>query len=252
MIVIGKNPAFQFYVKDWLSDPELRPCSSSTRGIWIDMLCYMKWDTKQNGTLRAQYDDFIRMLSTTKQDFDKFIEEAKKYRFCDISVTVTGGNKYVTVINRRILREANERENTRLRVQKHRRNKDMKRYRNESVQNTPSPSPVTTPLSSKEDTLKSTDDEILTEGSKTKILEELEKLADKFYLDKTFNDVHVFKNKMLKKKTNPRAILHAMIRWDLKQDKDSNEAWGYCTNILKVENGNYNEKDFGKAEERSL
>jgi hypothetical protein len=37
----GKAPSFQFYVDDWLSDPELRSCSIEARGFFIDLMCYM-------------------------------------------------------------------------------------------------------------------------------------------------------------------------------------------------------------------
>ena len=36
-----KAPAFQFYAADWLTDPSLRLCSAETRGVWIDLLCFM-------------------------------------------------------------------------------------------------------------------------------------------------------------------------------------------------------------------
>jgi hypothetical protein len=36
-----KAPAFQFYAMDWLTDPSLRLCSPETRGVWIDLLCFM-------------------------------------------------------------------------------------------------------------------------------------------------------------------------------------------------------------------
>lgn len=36
-----KAPAFQFYPADWLTDPSLRLCSAETRGVWIDLLCFM-------------------------------------------------------------------------------------------------------------------------------------------------------------------------------------------------------------------
>jgi len=37
----NKAPAFQFYAMDWLTDPSLRLCSPETRGVWIDLLCWM-------------------------------------------------------------------------------------------------------------------------------------------------------------------------------------------------------------------
>jgi hypothetical protein len=36
-----RPPAFQFYAMDWLTDPALRLCDPATRGVWIDLLCYM-------------------------------------------------------------------------------------------------------------------------------------------------------------------------------------------------------------------
>ena len=36
-----KRPSFQFYPDAWLSDPGLRRCSSSAKGVWIDLMCLM-------------------------------------------------------------------------------------------------------------------------------------------------------------------------------------------------------------------
>ncbi len=36
-----KRPAMQFYVGDWMKDPDLRACSLAARGLWMDMLCLM-------------------------------------------------------------------------------------------------------------------------------------------------------------------------------------------------------------------
>ena len=44
---MGKAPAFQFYARDWLTDPELKMVSYQTKGIWIDLLCIM-WLEKAN------------------------------------------------------------------------------------------------------------------------------------------------------------------------------------------------------------
>jgi hypothetical protein len=40
-VIHGKRPAFQFYPKDWLSNPKLRLCSVAARGVWADLLCIM-------------------------------------------------------------------------------------------------------------------------------------------------------------------------------------------------------------------
>jgi hypothetical protein len=42
---MGKNPAFQFYPKDWRSDIELQSCSLEAKGLWIELLCIMHQGT---------------------------------------------------------------------------------------------------------------------------------------------------------------------------------------------------------------
>ena len=76
--------------------------------------------------------------------------------------------------------------------------------------------------------------------------EEIEKISKRLYDDGSFPKVHAFKNKMLKDKKNPRTILHALIRCHL-TDPGKDAAWAYCTKIIQVENGNYNEADFKKT-----
>lgn len=99
---------------------------------------------------------------------------------------------------------------------------------------------------SNEPSLKTEKDEIVSQGAIPKVKEEIEKLVEEFYQEKSFDKIHAFKNKAYKSH-NPRAVLHALIRWKIKPDKDPKLAWGYCTNILKVENGLYNEQDYLKA-----
>jgi hypothetical protein len=38
---MSKRPAFQFYPGDWRTDPGLRLCSVTARGLWIEMMCLM-------------------------------------------------------------------------------------------------------------------------------------------------------------------------------------------------------------------
>ncbi|MBW2066995.1 MAG: hypothetical protein JRJ03_18965, partial [Deltaproteobacteria bacterium] len=72
---MGKPPAFQFYVRDWLSDPQLRLASPSTRGIWIDLLCFM-WEAPERGVIEASYEQLGRMVGANNGDLDLFVEEA--------------------------------------------------------------------------------------------------------------------------------------------------------------------------------
>lgn len=118
---MGKAPAFQFYVKDWLSDPLLRQASFPSRGIWIDMLCYMWWsDTR--GCLSGTVGGLSRMIGCSLEEMSKFLSEAIALKFASVTCNgdVTDVTNFVTVCNRRMEREEKDRENTRLRVAKHR------------------------------------------------------------------------------------------------------------------------------------
>jgi len=102
---MGKAPAFQFYVKDWLSDPELQSASASTRGIWINALCHM-WEAKERGILHGTTESLCRILNCTVEEFDRFLSESQLYAFDDL---MTQNNGKVTLINRRMQRDERER-----------------------------------------------------------------------------------------------------------------------------------------------
>ena len=113
----GKPPAFQFYVRDWLSDPQLRMASHDTKGVWIDLLCFM-WEAPERGQLTGTPPELARMVGATDEVFGIFLDEAKRLKFAD----VTFCNNEVTLINRRMARDQKNRNNTRLRVARHRSN----------------------------------------------------------------------------------------------------------------------------------
>ena len=102
---MAKAPAFQFYVKDWLSDPELQSASSASRGIWINALCYM-WEARERGVIQGTVESLSRILNCTVEEFHKFLEESRVYGFDDL---VTHTNGKVTLTNRRMQREEKER-----------------------------------------------------------------------------------------------------------------------------------------------
>ena len=77
--------------------------------------------------------------------------------------------------------------------------------------------------------------------STKKIFEEMELISKELYEERIFKEVFAFKNTACKKKINPKATLRALVQCKKNRPK---EPWGYCTNILKVEDGNYNANDF--------
>lgn len=132
---MAKAPAFQFYVKDWLSDPELQSTSSSTRGIWINALCYM-WESVTRGQISGTIEELSKLLRSSNGDFDTFLRDIQRHKFADVTIC----NNEVTITNRRMFREQKVRENGRLRVNKFR-NNAQSNAKVTPPSSSPSPSP---------------------------------------------------------------------------------------------------------------
>ena len=116
---MGKTPAFQFYIRDWLSDPELQSASSSSRGIWINALCFM-WEARERGKLEGTIQTLSRLLNCTEGEFRQFLEESRVHNFDDL---VTHSNGKVTLINRRMFREGRDKYYHRIRQDRYRQKK---------------------------------------------------------------------------------------------------------------------------------
>ncbi|MEO5367474.1 MAG: hypothetical protein H7831_14210 [Magnetococcus sp. WYHC-3] len=91
------------------------------------------------------------------------------------------------------------------------------------------------------------DKDEITEAAITQIHKDLDIITERIYQEGTFPKVNAFKNKMLKEGKHPRAILHALVRCQLKKP-DPEQAWGYCLQIMKVEDGNYYESDYQRSQ----
>jgi len=171
---VGKNPAFQFYPKDWLTDTELQSASASTRGIWINCLCLM-WQSSIRGEIRISDipSTMARIFNCEISEVELFLKEAQDLGFCDISVTrngnVTESHKNITLRNRRMYREEKDKESNRLRQQKHR---EKQKDNNEITPLSPSPTPSPTPNINKKEQRKPK----ITDREK-KIFEELKPLV---------------------------------------------------------------------------
>lgn len=136
---MSKAPAFQFYVKDWLSDPQLRKASFHTKGIWTDTICLM-WESIERGKLSGTVKEFCKMLGATEEEFNTFLDEAKRLNFA----TVTEGNGEITLENRRMVRDDKDRKNNAVRQARFKSNAKSNGSGNEKVtplSSTASPSP---------------------------------------------------------------------------------------------------------------
>jgi hypothetical protein len=129
-----KDPIMDFDTRAWITDPQLRMASPATRGIWMDMLCFMRV-SPQRGIVTGSVDDIARLVGASNDEILLFISEARKTNFCDIRIChddvtqdVTQESQkshaFVTIENRRMVREEKAKENARLRQQLRREKKD--------------------------------------------------------------------------------------------------------------------------------
>lgn len=88
----------------------------------------------------------------------------------------------------------------------------------------------------------------LENASIIKLKEKINIITKQLYDEKIFPKVNMWVNTMRKKKINDRTILHTLTRCYLKKTFDKGNAWGYCTKIISVEDGNYNEKDYRRTQ----
>lgn len=112
---MAKAPAFQFYVRDWLSDPQLRMASYKTKGIWIDMICFM-WEAPDRGIITGTMEDICRMMGLSFEDLEAFITDVKRLDFASVRFS----NTEISIENRRMVRDANRNKNNALYQARHR------------------------------------------------------------------------------------------------------------------------------------
>jgi len=86
--------------------------------------------------------------------------------------------------------------------------------------------------------------EEIAEASIPKVKSDIQKACKDLYERDIFPKANAFVNKCLKHNYNPRAVLHTLTRVSLAKPK---QPWAYAVKIMKVEDGNFNERDFIKA-----
>lgn len=105
----------QFYTGDWLKSPDLTICSPETRGIWMDFLCVMH-ERDRSGVIAGTREQLARLGRCSAVHLDHALSELQTSG----AASVTERSGIVTVLNRRMNREAKEREANALRQARHR------------------------------------------------------------------------------------------------------------------------------------
>lgn len=100
-----KNPWMKFYPTDWQADPELRFCSLSARGLWIEMLAIMH-KAQPRGDLVVEgkpipSDKLANMVGATANEVQALLEELE-------SAGVFSRRKNGVIYSRRMERDENK------------------------------------------------------------------------------------------------------------------------------------------------
>lgn len=108
-------PYMQFYPGDWRRDTQVQMASLATRGVWIEMLCCM-WDSPDRGKISGAAENLARLIGCSAAEFSAALAELETLKIANVTVC----NGFVTVCNRRMIKEEKARANSTLRVRKHR------------------------------------------------------------------------------------------------------------------------------------
>jgi uncharacterized protein YdaU (DUF1376 family) len=109
-----KLPFFQMYPADFMRDT--RALSLAAKGGWIDVLCVLH-SSSTRGTMTLPVVGWARVMGATVDQAAAVITELDGMRIADVDRASNGD---VTLSSRRMLRDYITREQTRLRVQRHR------------------------------------------------------------------------------------------------------------------------------------
>jgi uncharacterized protein YdaU (DUF1376 family) len=99
-----KYPYMEFFTGDWLRDPAVGMLSPAARGIWVDLMCAMHQDDR-SGVICGTSAQLARLARCSTDEMGGALEE---FRVCKTG-EVSEDNGMVTVINRRMHREAQAR-----------------------------------------------------------------------------------------------------------------------------------------------
>jgi hypothetical protein len=111
---MSKLPFLQFYPSDYLVDT--RVLSLAARGAWVDIICVLH-KSSTRGTLTLPARGWARIMGSSEEDFQSALSEIEEMKVGDV-IRECNGN--VSVTCRRMMNESITREQTRLRVQNHR------------------------------------------------------------------------------------------------------------------------------------
>lgn len=162
------QPGFFFYVGDYIKDT--RALTLEARGAWMDMLCVL---FDNGGEITWPMTDIATFWGVHVDKCDAIVRDLSRLKIANVTVGVTG---LVTIVSRRMKRDAEARENNKIRKRKERDRKTRHRSGHASVTAKSSASSSSESSSSSLLSQKSTPS-AAPEKSKTREFEPLVKLA---------------------------------------------------------------------------
>lgn len=101
-----KLPFMQLFPGDWLKDPAVRMLSPAARGIWWDLICIMH-EGGRSGVVAGTAEMLSRAVGCQASELCGAVNE---FQVCNTCGVVQDDNGRITLTNRRMAREAKERE----------------------------------------------------------------------------------------------------------------------------------------------
>ncbi len=111
----------QFVPGEWLSDARVSQCRPATRGIWMDAISAMH-GIDRCGQLSGTVEALARVCRCRVDEMRAANDDLRSTGASD----VTDSNEIVTLVNRRMFREYENRQAVKNRVDRHRRNKKQR------------------------------------------------------------------------------------------------------------------------------
>lgn len=109
---MNRMPWFKFFPDDWITGT--REMSVEEKAAWIDLLAFM-WKAEPRGTIKGTWQGIARMLGLPWLDCERIICSMRDKNYLNL----TEPNGIVTITSRRMVREENSRESSRLRQKRH-------------------------------------------------------------------------------------------------------------------------------------
>lgn len=115
-------PWVKWYPTDWASEPGLRICEVSTRGIWFEMVntMFLRGSHKVTGTV----EELAALCFCRAPQMELALSELQRFEVAEIVTVTVGNTPLVTVSNRKLERTVKERHRIKLAVREFRQKKN--------------------------------------------------------------------------------------------------------------------------------